>query len=510
MNYLDLIRKHGLLVSLTILLAVLLAASSGEMLNRFESFRFGPVEAKLRALSLKGRDARTVDAVEAGRQTSQKDTFDLWMSVENSEASALIERAKVISRLRGDGKEPTLDVFDAFRSAVVTPFADLDFELYARGIDLFEQPFAPEQLLRDAMIAIDRNRLDDERSTAVCRTARGLLRLVDGLPDWIGGQPVSGNCETCPKKPDMDALIRNASASIVTWHAKCSRRNQADLLDIASSPYAIVLVDTLIRRSTPSFEEAKNRALLQYLNLLGHNGKIYPFVRVSTRNFDLVGKILVTTIVHRATSGRIPLAQTSEMLLWHYREIERFVVATFDAPYNRRKRYKPCRSTTITGGSKAISYITARNVCERLELVTLPGLMNSLLFSIGEAWIQGRPVERTEINLTESLLPLAEARLDMLRLADSNAVTANQLQDIYFALLDTITLTRLMISVEHEELPSKAKCRTILAAFDAIERHLDEGGGSSPALTSRDVAVWETLAAVRRRQQIAENYCAES
>lgn len=519
MNYLGFLQKHGFLLALVILLAGLLAATNSEMLSRFESFKFGPVEAKLRALSLKGRNAREVDAKEAGRQTFQRDTFGLWTTTrvgdQTFEASGLIERGRVISRQRRDEREPMLDAFDAFRREVVTPFADLDAALSRRDIDLFDQPFAPSQTLKDAVVAIDRSRPDDERASALCRATAGLLRMVEGLPEWISDRPTSSGESRCPSTSGIDGLVCEASASISGWIEGCSVKPQERFLRVTKSPYAIALVDTLIRRAMPNIEATESYALVHYINLLGYNKEIYPAIENAMEDFDLLGKILVTSLVHRATDGKIPPEQTSAMLLSHYAEIDSFVVSNFDAPNDRLSRYEPCESKKIDGASQQIPFITAKNVCERLEYVTLPGVLNNLLFSIAEAWIQGRPVERVEMNLSEDLLPRAEARLDILRTTQTDAVSGDETRAIYFGLLDTITLTKLMLAVEFDELPSKAKCRTILAGFDDVIRYLSRwespgASGTNGTFTAQDSGVWQTLDSVRRRQQIAESYCGKT
>lgn len=515
MSYLELLRKHGVLVAVVVVLGSLLAATNSDMLNQFESLRFGPVEAKLRALSLKGRSAREVDAKQAGAETIRKDTLNLWLPVqESSPQNEFLEKAKVLSRLEGGKGLAGIEAFDAFRKDVVTPLAFLDKELLLSNIDLFQQTYAGGYALHNALMAIDRSRSKTDRVAALCTATRTLVHAMEALPEWIVGGP-QGSLERCLASPATSSIGRlacEARTSISRWNTGCGGAEGAELaFAVAESPYAIIVVDTLIRRTMPSGASAESFATVHYMNHFRAGEDLYPNAEMSERNFDIAARIVLIPLIHRAVGEQLPSEQTHRMLRDHYLAVAQFAIARLGASTDQTKAYRPCISAETSAQVSNEAPISARDVCERIEFVTLPASLNGVLFAIAENWIQGERIERTQLNASEWFLARAEMRLEMLRhrFADAPAdITA----DIYHGLLDTVSLTQLMLAVEFDGKPTKSQCRTIMAGLEEAGRYLRT---TSTPLRDADygaihLARSNTHASVARRLRIAENYCQET
>jgi hypothetical protein len=511
--YFALFQKHGLLVAVVIILGGLLAATNADMLRHFESVKFGPVEAKLRVLTLKGRSGRETDARRVGEKTHQLETLEHWLSVTRAPSKNIfMEKAKLLVQIAGSDELGRIEQFDEFRREVVTPIAYLDAALQEHRVELFERSQAATHMLHNAMESTIPSNPEAKRTVLFCQALDGLHEIVESLPSWA--KDIRPNSEDIlaayGKDAKIDAMAREAAESVRSWASRCRDDKSKDtIINIIDSPYFIIIIDTLIRKISMN-EGANNIATIYYMNLFGSKNILYPNDEMETRNYDLTSKAILISLINRAAADVLPLDKTHKMLLDHYMELESFTQRVFGAPTERHRKYRPCDLETLGGPIDIDTGLSPRIVCERVELVTIPVALNGSLFAIAETWLRGGRVEAGPLNVSERLLGRAEPRLEMLLDHLSGKPADPVFARVHYGLLDTVALTQLMHAVVFNGKPTPNQCRTILARFRDVQSFFETAAAAQAAEYSiSELGRLETLEAVLRRQEVARSYCEE-
>jgi hypothetical protein len=508
--YLQILQRHGLLAAVVVLLGGLLAATNVDMLRNFESVKAGPIELKIRALTLGGgRSPRGVVTARTAGELHEERTLWLWQTnPSDPDTSIILEKARAAARI---AKLPTaeLDSFDDFRRAVITPVADLDAALAGFGVDMFDSSPMARYLAFKVREAVDHRSDDVRRRQAILRAAsivRDLSRsVVAGLGDAALPRPVRVSCSHAfTTVSAVAAAAENASGCIDRYLGRPGGKDfDRDLLRVANSPYLFLVAESLIQRAFGSARTADQNATIAIMDLMrGGDGTLNADAFMRSRDFDIVGRVLVVSAVSRAVSEMLPSEQYYELLLAHYVDVERFAMRYLGSPSNRALPYRPCQAVEFMEEQQVQGAGSKADVCEGIEYRSITVALNNLLFAIADDWVKGEKIEVGYLNVSERLLPRAEARIDMLRGRPREV-------GIYVALIDTTALARLMLAVEASGKPDQNLCRRVRGAFEEAIQALRSNPTDESADTYNlaDLADTQTLSLMERRLEMTERYC---
>ncbi len=509
-------RQNGTLILVVVALIAALLLTNPGVLNSFSSVKLGPAEVTLRPIASSRSDAATVMQ---GRRLRSKGNLVVWTQADYMDRALLVEKMSRVSDLSA------LRAFKEFRDRVVVHVALLNRSLLDRQIDLFGGSSKARLLVSTLLfVTTPAEMLPKEPKETLAEKRRG--KFLDGLALLKAiladaSRSLSSGLAADDAMTEVDPITKDIAAAIADikgyqdWLlAMPSDEAGAEIDGTIKSGYLVFLTYNLLDISYFS-DGLSNEKAVAYFNLLyGEPPELVSFARLGDHpGYDFQSKLLVANKVLDESRSYDSPEDTFRFAADLYDFAYSFLFEHFDAPADRTEGYRLCEK--VPSDTDKADVDKEKDLCLRLEYLTIPALMNNILFYPIQMRLEGRELSPYLVKqLSDYLEPVAK-RAELLRTSwQYSGIYETGARNLYAGLMDTLATSRMILAAETSDKVDDVTCAQSKFEFAQVLDYLDlvraaRAAQPSPSLDVEGAVqtVWDQIHNVESRRHLVLQYC---